>query len=280
MTVILDGKKVSAEILAEIKAEVEKLDKKPGLTVVIVGENPASMTYVASKEKRGKELGYNSDIIRLPEDISQSELEKTIDELNQNPDINGILVQMPLPKHLDSDAIIEKICPEKDVDGFHPVNVGKLVTKTNPYAVACTPKGVIELLKRYDIGFAGQNVVIVGRSNIVGKPLAQLFMNLDATVTVAHSKTKNLPEVTRRADILVSAAGREKMITADMVRDGAIVVDVGINRNKEGKLVGDVDYENVKSKTSFITPVPGGVGPMTIAMLMQNTLEMYKKFGC
>lgn len=277
MATILDGKRVSAEILEEIKAKVADLDEKPGLTVIIVGEHPASTTYVASKEKRGKEIGFKSDVVRLSESASREELEEAIEELNQDPRVHGILVQLPLPKHLNADHFIGKILPHKDVDGFHPVNVGKLSTKTSPHAVACTPKGVIELLKRYGIDPSGQNVVIVGRSNIVGKPLAQLFMNLDATVTVAHSKTKNLAEVTRSADILVSAVGKKNMITENMVKNGAVVVDVGILRDENGKLCGDVDFENVKEVAGYITPVPGGVGPMTIAMLMQNTLELYEK---
>lgn len=273
--ILLDGKLVSAKILEDLKKEVAELRKKPGITVVIVGEHPASMAYVASKEKKGREIGYNSNVIRLPENTSKVELESIIDRLNKDPEVHGILVQLPLPKHLDADYFIEKINPEKDVDGFHPINMGKLVTKTNPWAVPCTPKGVIELLKYYEIDPSGKNVVIVGRSNIVGKPLAQLFMNLDATVTVAHSKTKNLPEVTRQADILVSAVGKKNMITKDMVKKGAVVVDVGIIRDENGKLCGDVDFENVKNVASYITPVPGGVGPMTIAMLMKNTLELY-----
>ncbi|GBF22801.1 methylenetetrahydrofolate dehydrogenase (NADP+) / methenyltetrahydrofolate cyclohydrolase [Candidatus Gastranaerophilus sp. (ex Termes propinquus)] len=277
MSTILNGKKISSEILQELKIKTANLPEKPGLTVVIVGDDPASKVYVASKEKKAKELGFKSTVIRLDEKTQKKELEETIEKLNNDPKVHGILLQLPLPKHLDANYFIEKIHPKKDVDGFHPINMGKLVTKTSPYAVACTPSGVIELLKRYDIKPQGKEVVIVGRSNIVGKPLAQLFINLDATVTVAHSKTRDLAEVTRRADILVAAVGVKHIITKDMVKKGATVVDVGIIRDENGKLSGDVDFENVKEVAQYITPVPGGVGPMTIAMLMQNTFELFQK---
>ncbi len=278
---IIDGKKVSAELLEEIKLKVEgaqkKYHKKPNLVVILVGDNPASKVYVGSKEKRAQEIGFNSSVIRLAAETTAQELESKIKELNENDSVDAILLQLPLPKGLNGDEFVGKILPEKDVDGFHPQNLGKLMTNTGPAAVACTPLGVIKLLKKYNVEVEGKNCVVVGRSNIVGKPLAQLLLNLNGTVTVAHSKTKNLPDVTRQADILISAVGCKNLITKDMVKKGAVVIDVGILKDENGKLCGDIDFENVKDVASLITPVPGGVGPMTIACLMSNTLELFLK---
>ncbi|UUV18545.1 bifunctional methylenetetrahydrofolate dehydrogenase/methenyltetrahydrofolate cyclohydrolase FolD [Fusobacteria bacterium ZRK30] len=276
MTKIIDGKKISADIKEEIKIEVERItensQRAPGLAVVIVGENPASKVYVNSKVKTCSALGIYSEKYNLDSQTTEAELLKLIEELNNKEGIDGILVQLPLPKHIDEDKIIEAIKPNKDVDGFHPINLGKLVIGKNGFK-SCTPYGIMELLKRYELDLNGKDVVIVGRSNIVGKPLAIMLTNENATVTLCHSKTKNLAEKTLNADIVIVAIGREKFLTEDMVKEGSIVIDVGINRNKLGKLCGDVDFENVSKKTSLITPVPGGVGPMTIAMLMKNTVK-------
>jgi methylenetetrahydrofolate dehydrogenase (NADP+)/methenyltetrahydrofolate cyclohydrolase len=276
---IIDGNSISKQIRAELSDEVKKLQSErnitPGLAVVLVGENPASQVYVRMKEKACEEVGLYSRKITLPEDTSEKELLDILDELNGDNKIHGILVQLPLPKHIDENKVLRKIDPEKDVDGFHPVNVGKLVIG-EPSFVPCTPQGVIELLKRSGTEISGADAVIVGRSNIVGKPVAMLLMHENATVTVCHSKTKNLAEKTQRADILVAAIGRPKFITADMVKEGATVIDVGVNR-LEDKLVGDVDFEPVKEKAGAITPVPGGVGPMTIAMLLTNTVKSASK---
>lgn len=276
---IIDGKRVSGELLGEVKIKVQeaeaKYGKKPSLVVILVGENPASKVYVGSKEKRANEIGFNSTVVRMPENTTANELSIKIDELNKDDNVDAILLQLPLPKGLNGDEFVGKILPEKDVDGFHPQNLGKLMTKTNPNAVACTPLGVIKLLQEYNVEISGKNCVVVGRSNIVGKPLAQLLLNLDGTVTVAHSKTKNLAEVTRQADILISAVGVKHLIKKDMVKSGAVVIDVGILKDENGKLCGDVDFENVKDVASLITPVPGGVGPMTIACLMSNTLDLF-----
>lgn len=276
MTKLIDGKKISTDIKEEIKVEVEEITKNgqraPGLAVVIVGENPASKVYVNSKVKTCGALGIYSEKYNLDSQTTEVELLKLIEELNNKEEIDGILVQLPLPKHIDEDKIIEAIKPEKDVDGFHPINLGKLVIGKNGFK-SCTPYGIMELLKRYELELDGKDVVIVGRSNIVGKPLAIMLTNKNATVTLCHSKTKNLAEKTSNADIVIVAIGREKFLTEDMVKEGSIVIDVGINRNELGKLCGDVDFENVSKKTSLITPVPGGVGPMTIAMLMKNTVK-------
>ncbi|MCS5421412.1 MULTISPECIES: bifunctional methylenetetrahydrofolate dehydrogenase/methenyltetrahydrofolate cyclohydrolase FolD [Psychrilyobacter] len=276
MIKIIDGKKISAEIKEEMKIEIEELTKggkrAPGLAVIIVGENPASKVYVNSKVKTCSALGIYSEKYNLDSEITEAELLKLIEELNNKEEIDGILVQLPLPKHIDEDKIIEAIKPNKDVDGFHPINLGKLVIGKNGFK-SCTPYGIMELLKRYELDLNGKDVVIVGRSNIVGKPLAVMLTNENATVTLCHSKTKNLSEKTLNADIVIVAIGREKFLTEDMVKEGSIVIDVGINRNSLGKLCGDVDFENVSKKTSLITPVPGGVGPMTIAMLMKNTVK-------
>lgn len=276
MTKIIDGKKISADIKKEIRVEVERITeggrRAPGLAVVIVGENPASKVYVNSKVKTCGALGIYSEKYNLASEVTEAELLKLIEELNNKEEIDGILVQLPLPKHIDEDKIIEAIKPEKDVDGFHPINLGKLVIGKNGFK-SCTPYGIMELLKRYELDLNGKDVVIVGRSNIVGKPLAVMLTNENATVTLCHSRTKNLSEKTLNADIVIVAIGREKFLTEEMVKDGSIVIDVGINRNKLGKLCGDVDFENVSKKASLITPVPGGVGPMTIAMLMKNTVK-------
>ena len=276
MSVILDGKHVSSEILEGIKKEVSTLKTKPGLAVILVGNNPSSEIYVGAKEKKCAECGFNSRIIKLQENIKKEELLDIIDELNKDESINGILLQLPLPKHLNPMDFIEKISPEKDVDGFHPINVGKLSIGDEPYAYPCTPKGIMTLLKRYGIEFEGKRALVIGRSNIVGKPLGILLLRENATVIQAHSKTRNLSELSKASDIVVCAIGKPKFLTSDMIKRGAIVIDVGISRDDDGKIQGDVDYKSVKDKAGFITPVPGGVGPMTIASLMENTLQLYK----
>ena len=276
MSTILDGKKLADKITENLNEEVKKMTKIPSLAVILVGNNPASKIYVKNKAQRADEIGINSSVIEFSDDISQSWLENEVENLANNDDIDAVLVQLPLPDGLDASKIIEKIPPKKDVDGFHPFNTGCLVAGKKPYCVPCTPLGIMELLKEYNISVAGKNVVIVGRSNIVGKPLAALMTNADATVTLCHSKTQNLKEITKNADILVAAIGKPNFITTDFVKEGAVVIDVGINRRQDGKITGDVDFENVSQKASFITPVPGGVGPMTIAMLMKNTLELAK----
>lgn len=273
---LIDGKAVSAKLRAEIKAEVDKMPQKPGLAVILVGDDPASQTYVKNKKKACDEVGFYSEEYRLPAETTQDELLKLIAKLNGDDKINGILVQLPVPKHIDDTAVIQAIAPEKDVDAFGYANVGKIMIGNFDF-VPCTPAGVMQLLKAYNIDVCGKNAVVVGRSNIVGKPQAMLLLHENATVTIAHSKTQNLAEMTKAADILVCAVGKAKFITADMVKNGAVVIDVGMNRDENGKLCGDVDFENVKEKASYITPVPGGVGPMTITMLMKNTLESKKQ---
>ncbi len=275
MDKILDGKKLSIKILEDIKKKVDLMPQKPTLAVILVGENPASKVYVASKEKRAKECGFNSRVIKLSDTTTKEDLTNLIVELNNDHKVNAILLQLPLPKHLNEGDFTNLIDPQKDVDGFHPINLGKLMTQTNPYAICCTPFGILKLLKEYGVELTGKNVVIIGRSNIVGKPLAQLLLNENATVTITHSKTKNLSEITKRADILISAVGKKNMVTENMVKEGAVVVDVGIIKDENGKIKGDVDFENVYKKASLITPVPGGVGPMTIATLMENTLQLF-----
>ena len=275
---IIDGKLISAQIKDELKEKTAVLKAKGievTLAVVLVGEDPASQVYVRNKKKACEYVGFKSLSYELPAETSQEELLKLIDELNGRDDVDGILVQMPLPSHINEKAVIDAIDPSKDVDGFHPMNVGALFIGEEGF-VSCTPAGVIQLLKRGcegNISIAGKECVIVGRSNIVGKPMALLMLRENATVTVAHSKTANLKEVCKRADILIAAVGKASMITADYVKEGAIVIDVGINRNADGKLCGDVAYDEVKEIASAITPVPGGVGPMTIAMLMNNCYE-------
>ncbi len=272
---LINGKEISASVRADIKAEAEKLSVRPGLAVILVGNDPASQVYVRNKNKACEEVGFYSEMYTLPEETSMDELLGLIEQLNVSPQIHGILVQLPLPKHLDEEKVILAINPEKDVDAFHPTNVGKIMIGNHSF-LPCTPAGVMELLSRSGIEVSGKECVVIGRSNIVGKPQAMLLLHANGTVTVCHSKTKNLAEICSRADILVSAIGRAKFVTADMVKDGAVVIDVGINRDENGKLCGDVDFENVAPKTSFITPVPGGVGPMTITMLMKNTLTAAK----
>jgi methylenetetrahydrofolate dehydrogenase (NADP+) / methenyltetrahydrofolate cyclohydrolase len=278
-TIILDGKKIASEIKEELKSEISQLKEKsviPGLAVILVGSDPASKVYVGSKKKACEEIGIGSQVIELPDNVAQEELLGIVRKLNNNKNIHGILVQLPLPKHIDEEAIIESIDPKKDVDCFHPENVGRLsigIGKLMP----CTPAGIIEILKRYNIEIAGKECVVVGRSNIVGKPMAAMLLNNNGTVTIAHSKTKSLSEATKRADIIISAVGKVGLIKKDMVKKGVVIMDVGMNRLENGKLVGDVDFENVKKIASAITPVPGGVGPMTIAMLMQNTIIAAKQ---
>ena len=276
--IIIDGKAVAAKIKEDIKKEVSLLKEKgkvPGLAVVIVGNNPASRVYVNNKKKACEETGMYSVEYALPEETTQDELISLIKQLNCDSSIHGILVQLPLPPHLDDKAVINNISYEKDVDAFHPVNVGKIMI--GDYKLApCTPAGVMELIKETGIDISGKECVIIGRSNIVGKPQAMLMLQNNATVTVCHSKTKDLKEVVKRADIVIAAVGVAKMVTADMIKPGAVVIDVGMNRDENGKLCGDVDFESVKEVASYITPVPGGVGPMTIAMLMKNTLTAGK----
>jgi methylenetetrahydrofolate dehydrogenase (NADP+)/methenyltetrahydrofolate cyclohydrolase len=277
MPTIIDGKAISTQIKDELKEQVAKM-KAEGITlclaVIQVGADPASCVYVRNKKKACEYIGIESLSYELPEETTQEELLNLIKELNARKDVNGILVQLPLPKGLDEEKILDAIDPLKDVDGFHPMNVGNLSIGRKGF-VSCTPAGVIQLLKRSGIQIEGKECVVVGRSNIVGKPMSMLLLRENGTVTTAHSRTKNLQEVTKRADILVAAVGKPRMITADYVKDGAVVIDVGIHRNEVNKLCGDVDYENVAPKCSAITPVPGGVGPMTIAMLMKNCVESY-----
>ena len=279
MATILDGKTLSEKLLNNIKNEIIENNYKPSLAVTIVGEDSASQIYVKRKNETAQLLGINSNVLRFAENISQNELETEIKKLADDQNTHAILVQLPLPKHIDTQKIIETIPPQKDVDGFHPYNLGQLFSGNSPYATACTPKGIMTLLSEYNIDPAGKNVVIVGRSTIVGKPLAALFINANATVTICHSKTQNLKEICKTADILVSAIGKAKFFNKDFIKENAIVIDVGINRKEDGKLTGDIDFEDVKNQTSHITPVPKGVGPMTIATLMQNTLDLYKNFA-
>ncbi|WP_107804899.1 bifunctional methylenetetrahydrofolate dehydrogenase/methenyltetrahydrofolate cyclohydrolase FolD [Campylobacter concisus] len=271
---ILDGKAVSLKVKESVKVRADELKKfgvEPTLAVVLVGEDKASQTYVRAKEKACNEYGIKSVAHRLSENTTQNELLALINVLNLDDSIHGILVQLPLPRHIDTNVVLAAIDPRKDVDGFHAVNVGKLVSGLDGF-VPCTPLGVMEILKEYGIEVAGLNAVVIGRSNIVGKPMANLLLNASATVTVTHSKTKNLKEICKNADLIVAAIGKPFFLKADMVKDGAVVVDVGINRLDDGRLVGDVDFDEVAPKCSYITPVPGGVGPMTIAMLLNNTI--------
>ena len=271
---IIDGKQVQASIREELAKKVQELKAKHGLTpgigVILVGEDPASQSYVKSKEKTANELGYYSKTIRVPVETTEAEVLKLVGEFNKDPQIHGILVQLPLPPHINENSIIFAIDPKKDVDGFHPVNIGKLHMGEECF-VPCTPAGVMELLKRTGVELKGKNAVVVGRSNLVGKPVSMLLLAQHATVTICHSRTKDLAAECRRADVLVAAVGKAKMITADMIKPGAVVIDVGVNRVEGGKLVGDVDFEGAVNVASAITPVPGGVGPMTIGMLMKNT---------
>lgn len=279
MAQIIDGKAIAASIKDEVKSEVAAIEaaggRKPCLCVIIVGENPASQVYVRNKVKSAEYVGMESVKIALPETVTEEELLGKIRELNADPSVDGILVQLPLPKHIDEDKVIDTIAREKDVDGFHILNVGSLWVGKK-CIVPCTPKGIIHLIKSTGVQIKGKTAVVVGRSNIVGKPVAKLLLDENATVIVAHSRTEDLKSVTLLADILVVAVGKENVVTGDMVKPGAVVIDVGMNRNSEGKLCGDVDFVSASEKASFITPVPGGVGPMTIAMLMKNTLECYE----
>ena len=275
MARLIDGKLISTQIKDELKAEVEALKEKgivPCLAVIQVGNDPASSVYVNNKKKACAYIGIESLAYELEENISQEELLTIIDELNHNDMVNGILVQLPLPKHIDEEAVIKAIAPEKDVDGFHPETVGNMCIGSKGF-LPCTPAGVIQLLKRSNIEIEGKECVVIGRSNIVGKPMALLLLRENGTVTITHSRTKDLKEITKRADILVAAIGKPKFVTAEYVKEGAVVIDVGIHRNADNKLCGDVDFDDVVEKVSAITPVPGGVGPMTIAMLMNNCVE-------
>lgn len=275
MPTILDGKTLSKKILSEIKADIENLNIKPKLAVILVGEDPASQIYVRNKGKTANEIGIESLIIELPTETTEDDLIQHINILNEDKKVNAILVQLPLPKHINTGRVLEKISPIKDVDGLTPYNSGRLFSGKKPYALPCTPRGIIKLLEEYNINLEGLNAVIIGRSNLVGRPIGQLMLQHNATVTTTHSKTKNISFHTKNADIIVSAIGQANFLTADMVKQDSIIVDVGTSKINE-KLVGDIDFENVKEKASFITPVPGGVGPMTIAMLMKNALELYK----
>lgn len=278
MAAVIDGKAISAKVKSEVRQEAEALKAKGisiGLAVVIVGDNPASRVYVNNKKKACAEVGFESFEYALPEETTQEELLALVDKLNKDDTVNGILVQLPLPKQIDEKAVINAILPEKDVDAFHPVNVGKIMIGDFAF-LPCTPAGVMELIASTGVDISGKECVVIGRSNIVGKPMAMLLLHKNGTVTICHSKTKNLAEVCRRADILVAAVGRANFVTPDMVKEGAVVIDVGMNRLENGKLCGDVDYAACFEKAGYITPVPGGVGPMTIAMLMKNTLTSAK----
>ncbi len=279
--IIIDGKQVAADLREEIKQRALALTAKgvtPGLAVIMVGDNPASTVYVRNKEKQAVEAGFHSVVLRLPEQTTQGELLAQIDALNKDASVHGILVQLPVPRHIDPWSVILAIDPKKDVDGFHPINTGALFSG-EPGLVPCTPKGCMELLHRYNIPVTGKRAVVVGRSNIVGKPMAMLLLAESATVTICHSKTANLADICREADILVVAIGRANFITADMIKPGAAVIDVGMNRNELGKLCGDVDTAAAMEVAGYITPVPGGVGPMTIAELLHNTLEAAERNG-
>ena len=276
MAILIDGKDIAAKVRAELREEVETMakerKKRPALAVILVGEDPASQIYVRNKQRACEDVGVLSEIYTLGENVSQESLEYIINSLAERRDIDGILLQMPLPKGLDPVKALKCIPPEKDVDAFHPDNVGHVMRGDYRF-LPCTPAGVMELLRRYDIDISGKECVVIGRSDIVGKPMAMMLLHSGGTVTICHSKTRNLAEHTRRADILVSAVGKAGFVTADMVKDGAVVIDVGINRNADGKICGDVDFAAVEPKASYITPVPGGVGPMTVAMLMKNTVK-------
>ena len=278
--VIIDGKAVSQQTREKIAVETKELKEKtgitPGLAVVIVGDDPASRVYVNNKKKACAEVGFYSEEHALPAETTQEELVKLVKELNSREAIDGILVQLPLPKHIDEKAVIEAISPKKDVDAFHEQNVGKIMIGNYSF-LPCTPAGIVELIDSIGVDVTGKECVVIGRSNIVGKPMAMLMLHKNATVTICHSRTKNLPEVCRRADILIAAVGIAKFVKADMVKPGAIVIDVGMDRDENGKLCGDVDFENVKEVAGYLTPVPGGVGPMTISMLMKNTLTAAKE---
>lgn len=276
MAIILDGKQTAKKITDELKLKVQNLDKKPSLAVIMAGNNPASEVYVKNKEKKALEIGFNSIIKKTDENITKEELLKIIKELNEDDNINAILLQLPLPKHLNEKNFLDKIDPKKDVDGFCSYNLGKLLKNDSPYAIPCTPKGIIRLLDEYNIDIESKIALVIGRSNIVGKPVSILLLNRNSTVIMTHTKTKNLENLTKTADILICAAGKKEMIKKEMIKENAVIIDVGITRDNDGKLKGDVDFNDVKEKASYITPVPGGIGPMTIAMLMENTYELYK----
>lgn len=279
MATLINGKELAEKIQEEIRIEVEQLKEKgyqPGLVVLLVGENPASQTYVKNKEISAQKIGMRSKVVRLPETITQEELLAEIEKYNQDSNFHGILVQLPLPDHIDVDEVLFAIDPKKDVDGFHPMNLGKLFAGT-PEMIPCTPYGIMKMFEAYQIDLEGKHAVIIGRSNIVGKPMGQLLLAENATVTMTHSRTKNLAEVAKTADILIVAIGRGHFVTKDFVKEGAVVIDVGMNRSPEGKLIGDVLFDEVEPFASYITPVPKGVGPMTITMLMQQTVEAFKR---
>lgn len=280
MSNIIDGKELAKKVRLGLKDEVDKLKKdeniNPKLAVIMVGNDPASQIYVRNKSKACEEIGIEFEEFLLDENTKQEDLLKLIDELNDKKEINGILLQSPIPKNLDINEAFRRISPEKDVDGFNPVNVGKLTLGQNGF-ISCTPFGVIKMLEEYNIDIEGKNAVVLGRSNIVGKPMSQCLLNKNATVTICHSKTKNIENITKNADIIVAAIGKKEFLKGDMVKDGAVVIDVGINRGEDGKLKGDVEFDTVSKKASYITPVPGGVGPMTIAMLMTNVVKAAKE---
>lgn len=276
MTTILDGKKLRDKIIENLKAKVDTFEGKPTLVVILVGENPASKIYVNNKKKMAEKIGIHSEVINYPANITEAELLDKIEELNNNNKVTAILVQLPLPKHISKDNVMNKIIPSKDVDGFTPYNFGKLFSGETPTVYPCTPKGILLLLDEYNIEIEGKHVVIVGRSNIVGKPLSQMMLNKNATVTICHSHTKNLSQITKTADILVSAVGKN-IIEGEMLKTDCVIVDVGIFKDENGKTRGDVDFESASKIASFISPVPGGVGPMTIASLMLNTVELFEK---
>lgn len=276
MTTILDGKKLRDKIIENLKAKVDTFEEKPTLVVILVGDNPASKIYVNNKKKMAEKIGIHSEVINYPANITEAELLDKIEELNNNKKVTAILVQLPLPKHISKDNVMNKIIPSKDVDGFTPYNFGKLFSGETPTVYPCTPKGILLLLDEYNIEIEGKHVVIVGRSNIVGKPLSQMMLNKNATVTICHSHTKNLSQITKTADILVSAVGKN-IIEGEMLKTDCVIVDVGIFKDENGKTRGDVDFESASKIASFISPVPGGVGPMTIASLMLNTVELFEK---
>ncbi|MFS1109016.1 bifunctional methylenetetrahydrofolate dehydrogenase/methenyltetrahydrofolate cyclohydrolase [Enterococcus faecalis] len=279
MSTVINGRELADQMQAEIQKDVEKMTQQgiqPGLVVLLVGENPASQTYVRNKERAAAKVGILSKVEKLPETISEEELLAEIDKYNQDSRFHGILVQLPLPKHIDEEKILLAIDPKKDVDGFHPMNLGRLFVG-KPEMIPCTPYGIMKMFEAYDIDLTGKRAVVIGRSNIVGKPMAQLLLMKNATVTIAHSKTEHLAEVAKEADILVVAIGRGHFVTKEFVKPGAVVIDVGMNRNQEGKLIGDVAFDEVSEIASYITPVPKGVGPMTITMLMYQTVEAAKK---
>lgn len=275
MTIILDGKKLSIKILDELANNLSKLDTKPHLVVILVGEDPASELYVGMKKKMAEKLGIKSTVLKYPQDTEEKTILNKIQELNNDNSVHAILVQLPLPKHISECAVIQAISPKKDADGITPENIGRISIGVEPFAYPCTPKGILRILDEYNIDLDGKHFIMIGRSNIVGKPLAQMALNRNATVTICHSHTKNLEEITKTADILVSAVGKSKIIKKEMIKSGSVIIDVGTSKI-DGKTFGDVDFGNVNEWVSYITPVPGGVGPMTIASLMENTYELFK----